>query len=613
MTAEQQLERSVLEGKERDELSAIAQAMSLKTTSRTKKADIIDQILDATGVTSGSGAGAQGNGDAEQAGTNGAKPARRSRAAAAARGAADAASFVAGEGAAGVADAAGAAASPDAADSAAADTGPAGATTTEAASNGDSGPAVFVEPPELADGADPAPRQNGQHQSHNNQGNQNNPGNQQGNRNQNRANQNNPGNRNQSNQPDGDVGNRRSRRRRGRDRPQGGELQGGGGQEQPYSGELVEVSGMLDLRDEGYGFLRCDGYLASSKDVYVSISQARRFALRRGDYVEGACRPASNNEKYPALLRIDKISTMDPEEARNRPRFEDLTPLFPDSRLNLEMRGDKDNLTARIVDLLSPIGKGQRGMIVSPPKAGKTTVMKQIAHSIEANNPDVHLMVLLVDERPEEVTDMRRSVKGEVIASTFDRPSDEHTQVAELAIERAKRLVELGRDVVIILDGITRLARAYNLAAPATGRIMSGGVDSGALYPPKKFFGAARNVEEGGSLTILASALVETGSKMDEVIFEEFKGTGNMELRLDRRLSERRLYPAIDVNASSTRHEELLFERGQLQQVWKLRRVLNALASDGKDAAGLELLMDKIRTTESNDEFLAEIAKGPGT
>ena len=605
MTAEQQLERSVLEGKERDELSAIAQAMSLKTTSRTKKADIIDQILDATGVTSGSSAGGQSNGDAEQAGTNGAKPARRSRAAAAARGAADATSFVAGQAEAG------GAVSPDAADSAEADSAPAdsapaGATTTEAASNGDSGPAVFVEPPELADGADPAPRQNGQPQSHNNQNNQTN---QQGNRNQNRNNQ---GNRNQNNQSDGDVGNRRSRRRRGRDRPQGGELQGGG-QEQPYSGELVEVSGMLDLRDEGYGFLRCDGYLASSKDVYVSISQARKFALRRGDYVEGACRPASNNEKYPALLRIDKISTMDPDEARNRPRFEDLTPLFPDSRLNLEMPGDKDNLTARIVDLLSPIGKGQRGMIVSPPKAGKTTVMKQIAHSIEANNPDVHLMVLLVDERPEEVTDMRRSVKGEVIASTFDRPSDEHTQVAELAIERAKRLVEMGRDVVIILDGITRLARAYNLAAPATGRIMSGGVDSGALYPPKKFFGAARNVEEGGSLTILASALVETGSKMDEVIFEEFKGTGNMELRLDRRLSERRLYPAIDVNASSTRHEELLFERGQLQQVWKLRRVLNALASDGKDAAGLELLMDKIRTTQSNDEFLAEIAKGPGT
>ncbi len=598
MTAEQQLERSVLEGKERDELSAIAQAMSLKTTTRTKKADIIDQILDATGVTSGP-AGGKGNGDAEPSGTNGTKPARRTRASAAARGAAETASFVAGDAGAG------GSAPADAADSTA-ETAPAGG-ATEAALNGDSGPAVFVEPPELADGADAAPRQNGQHQNHSNQNNQSN---QAGNRNQNRNNQ---GNRNQnSGQSDGDVGNRRSRRRRGRDRPQGGELQGGG-QEQPYSGELVEVNGMLDLRDEGYGFLRCDGYLPSSKDVYVSISQARKFALRRGDYVEGACRPASNNEKYPALLRIDKVSTMDPDEARNRPRFEDLTPLFPDSQLNLEMPGDKDNLTARIVDLLSPIGKGQRGMIVSPPKAGKTTVMKQIAHSIEANNPDVHLMVLLVDERPEEVTDMRRSVKGEVIASTFDRPSDEHTQVAELAIERAKRLVEMGRDVVIILDGITRLARAYNLAAPATGRIMSGGVDSGALYPPKRFFGAARNVEEGGSLTILASALVETGSKMDEVIFEEFKGTGNMELRLDRRLAERRLYPAIDVNASSTRHEELLFDRGQLQQVWKLRRVLNALASDGKDAAGLELLMDKIRTTASNDEFLAEIAKGPGT
>jgi len=615
MTAEQQLERSVLEGKERDELSAIAQAMSLKTTTRTKKADIIDQILDATGVTSGPAPDAASNGDVV---TNGTKPARRSRASAAARGATDAASFVSGD------DDGGGSATADAVDVPAVEAAPAGAVTAEAASNGDAGPAVFVEPPELAGGADPSPRQNGQHQGHNNQNNGG--GSQQGNRNQNRnqgnqnRNQNNQGNQNnqnnQGNQSDGDVGNRRSRRRRGRERPgQGGELQGGG-QEQPYSGELVEVNGMLDLRDEGYGFLRCDGYLPSSKDVYVSISQARKFALRRGDYVEGACRPASNNEKYPALLRIDKVSTMDPDEARNRPRFEDLTPLFPDSRLNLEMSGDagdKDNLTARIVDLISPIGKGQRGMIVSPPKAGKTTVMKQIAHSIEANNPDVHLMVLLVDERPEEVTDMRRSVKGEVIASTFDRPSDEHTQVAELAIERAKRLVEMGRDVVIILDGITRLARAYNLAAPATGRIMSGGVDSGALYPPKKFFGAARNVEEGGSLTILASALVETGSKMDEVIFEEFKGTGNMELRLDRRLSERRLYPAIDVNASSTRHEELLFERGQLQQVWKLRRVLNALASDGKDAAGLELLMDKIRTTASNDEFLAEIAKGPGT
>jgi transcription termination factor Rho len=600
MTAEQQLERSVLEGKERDELSAIAQAMSLKTTTRTKKADIIDQILHATGVTSGASNGAQANGDAAGAETNGTapKPSRRSR---------SAASAASSDSGAGDKATATATASPE---TPAAEEAPA-----EVASNGDAGPAVFVEPPELADGAVSAPsQQNGQQNSHNNNSGNNNSGGGPGNNRNNRNNQNQNQNRQQ---PDSDLGNRRSRRRRGRDRPPqggGGELQGGG-QDQAYTGEMVEVKGMLDLRDEGYGFLRCDGYLPSTKDVYVSISQARKFALRRGDYIEGACRPASNNEKYPALLRIDTVSGMDPEEAKNRPRFEDLTPLFPDSRFNLEMSGDKDkeNMTARIVDLLSPVGKGQRGMIVSPPKAGKTTVMKQIAHSIEANNPEVHLMVLLVDERPEEVTDMRRTVRGEVIASTFDRPSDEHTAVAEMTLERAKRLVERGQDVVIILDGITRLARAYNLAAPATGRIMSGGVDSGALYPPKKFFGAARNVEEGGSLTILATALVETGSKMDEVIFEEFKGTGNMELRLDRRLAERRLYPAIDVNASSTRHEELLFERGQLQQVWKLRRVLNALASDGKEAAGLELLMDKIKTTASNDEFLAEIAKGPGT
>jgi len=407
-----------------------------------------------------------------------------------------------------------------------------------------------------------------------------------------------------------ELAGRRSRRRRGRDRfGERGEGQPGG--EGHYQGELVPVEGLLDLKEEGYGFIRTRGFLPSPKDVYVSVSQVRRFGLRRGDYLVGASRPAANNEKYPALLRIDSVSGMALEEARNRPRFEDLTPLFPDERLRLETPGDGANLTARIVDLLAPIGKGQRGLIVSPPKAGKTTILKQIAHSIETNNPEVHLMVLLVDERPEEVTDMRRSVKGEVVASTFDRPAEEHTQVSELAIERAKRLVELGRDVVIVLDGITRLARAYNLAQPATGRIMSGGVDSGALYPPKKFFGAARNIEEGGSLTILATALVETGSRMDEVIFEEFKGTGNMELRLDRRLAERRIYPAIDVNGSSTRHEELLFERSQLNQVWKLRRVLNALAAEGNTAAGLELLMDKIKSTRSNAEFLAEIAKGP--
>ncbi|MGA7833997.1 MAG: transcription termination factor Rho [Acidimicrobiales bacterium] len=409
----------------------------------------------------------------------------------------------------------------------------------------------------------------------------------------------------------GESNNRSRRNRRNRNGRErfGGEAMPNA--DQPYAGELVEVEGLLDLRDDGYGFLRTKGYHSSPNDVYVSINQVRRYHLRKGDTIVGGFRPAASNEKYPALLRVDSVAGIDPEVARLRPRFEDLTPLFPDEKLNLETNEGKLDLTPRIVDLLAPIGKGQRGLIVSPPKAGKTTIMKQIAQSIETNNPEVHLMVLLVDERPEEVTDIRRSVKGEVISSTFDRPAEEHTHVAELCIERAKRLVEQGRDVVIILDGITRLARAYNLAAPATGRIMSGGVDSGALYPPKKFFGAARNIEEGGSLTILASALVETGSKMDEVIFEEFKGTGNMELRLDRRLAERRLYPAIDVNGSSTRHEELLFGRDVLPQVWKLRRVLNGLSAEGRDAAGLELLIDKLKTTKSNDEFLAEIARGP--
>ncbi len=535
MTSDTQMGRSVLESKERAELAAIAEQLSVKTNSRMKKADLIDGILEAAGVGESSKSAAED------------KPARKAPAARA-----KAPETPAEEGA---------------------------------------------EPSGEVDGEEASePREQRQPRQNNNQG-------------QNRQNN----NQDRQFQGSGEPGNRRSRRnRRGRERGERGERDLQAGSDAPYDGELVECRGLLDLRDEGYGFLRTEGYLSSNKDVYVSISQARKFQLRKGDTVEGAFRPAGSNEKYPALIRIDTVSGMDPEAARARRRFEDLTPLFPDAKLTLEQPGQepKDALTARIVDLISPIGKGQRGLIVSPPKAGKTTVMKQIAHSIEANNPEVHLMVLLVDERPEEVTDMRRSVRGEVIASTFDRPSDEHTQVAELCIERAKRLVEQGKDVVVILDGITRLARAYNIAAPATGRIMSGGVDSGALYPPKKFFGAARNIEEGGSLTILATALVETGSKMDEVIFEEFKGTGNMELRLDRRLAERRLYPSIDVNASSTRHEELLFERGQLQQVWKLRRVLNALASEGTGAAGLELLMDKIKATASNDEFLSEIAKG---
>ncbi|WP_298334150.1 transcription termination factor Rho [Ferrimicrobium sp.] len=415
-----------------------------------------------------------------------------------------------------------------------------------------------------------------------------------------------------SQQPRGEDGaSRRSRRnRRGKDRtdrPEGSERS-----DSQQAVELVTVSGVLDLRDDGYGFLRTKGYLSSKDDVYVPASLARRMSLRRGDIVVGGARPAGSTEKYPALSRVDTVTGLDPETAKARRRFEDLTPLFPNERLTLETSADPTNITPRIIDLIAPIGKGQRGLIVSPPKAGKTTIMKEIANAIERNNPDVALIVLLVDERPEEVTDFRRSVKGEVIASTFDRPAEEHTQVAELTIERAKRMVEMGKDVVVILDGITRLARAYNLAQPASGRIMSGGIDSGALYPPKKFFGAARNIEEGGSLTILATALVENGSKMDEVIFEEVKGTGNMELKLDRRLSERRLYPAVDVNGSSTRHEELLFSRDHLNQIWKLRRVLNAITQDGTAAAGLELLLDKVRSTRSNSEFLAEIARSSG-
>ena len=380
---------------------------------------------------------------------------------------------------------------------------------------------------------------------------------------------------------------------------------------EPISTEPVLVSGYLDLRDEGYGFLRVNGYLASAGDAYVAVRLTRQYGLRKGDHVTGMCKPAGRNEKNPAMLDVATINGVAADQVKARPRFEDLTALFPDSKLGLENSAYPNNMTARIIDLISPIGKGQRGMIVSPPKAGKTTVMKTIATSIERNHPEVKLIVLLIDERPEEVTDMRRTVKGEVIASTFDRPSEEHTQVAEMVLEKAKRMVEMGEDIVIILDGITRLSRAYNLSAPATGKIMSGGIDAGALYPPKKFFGSARNVEEGGSLTILATALVETNSRMDDAIFEEFKGTGNMELRLDRKISERRIYPAIDVDASSTRHEELLFDRKQLQMVWKLRRVLSGLAEGGNAAPGLELLIDRLKTFKNNDELLSEIAKQP--
>ncbi len=390
-------------------------------------------------------------------------------------------------------------------------------------------------------------------------------------------------------------GGSRNRRRRRR-----------GGQQQDIDESELEVrEGILDILPEGYGFLRCTGYLPGENDAYVSANQIRKSKLRKGDLVTGPVRPARAQEKFPALYRVLTVNGMSPEDAQKRPKFSSLTPLFPDQRLKLEVEGHPDLMMARIMDLICPIGKGQRGLIVSPPKAGKTTVLKDIANSITANNPECYLMVVLVDERPEEVTDMQRSVKGEVIYSTFDRPAEEHTQVSELAIERAKRLVEMGTDVVILLDSITRLARAHNLATPASGRILSGGVDSTALYPPKRFFGAARNIEEGGSLTIIGTALVETGSRMDEVIFEEFKGTGNMEIRLDRKLADKRIYPAIDIAPSGTRREELLFDRAELQQVWKLRRVLLALES----GAALELLIDRLKNTKSNAEFLAEVAK----
>jgi transcription termination factor Rho len=587
--AAEALEQSVLESKDKDQLLAIAKALGLKASTRTKKSEIIDSILETTGSTPVAPAapvvvpaavnGGSPNGDAEAHVHHGAP-----------------AVVVAAHGPA-----------PSADD----DTEPLAAWELDLASSdapADQDPAPEAEhtdqpdpggPPSAADPPSAPTRSS-------------NPGVQNGQRPSN-------GQHAASGQADvdGESRNRRRRRRkrsRGADGPQGDDTAAFAEADldsQPVGNEAVFVSGYLDMRDEGYGFLRVKGYLPSRDDAYIPVKLARQYGLRKGDHITGTSRPAARNEKNPALLEVLTVNGGDPEAAKRRPRFEDLTALFPDENLRLEDPADPGNMTARIIDLVSPIGKGQRGIIVSPPKAGKTTVMKMIAKSIEKNNPEVKLIVLLIDERPEEVTDIRRTVQGEVISSTFDRPSDEHTHVAELTIEKAKRLVEAGEDVVVILDGITRLSRAYNLAAPASGRILSGGIDAGALYPPKKFFGAARNVEEGGSLTILATALVDTNSRMDEAIFEEFKGTGNMELRLDRRLAERRIYPAIDVDASSTRHEELLFDRKQLQMVWKLRRVLSGLAADGNAAPGLELLIDRLKTFRTNAEFLNEIAKQP--
>ena len=359
--------------------------------------------------------------------------------------------------------------------------------------------------------------------------------------------------------------------------------------------------GVLAVLDDGFGFLRGDRLIPGPNDVYISQSQIRRFGLRSGDYVTGQVRQPKDSEKYYGLLRVEAVNGIDPEEAKRRPQFESLTPIFPNRRIEIET--DAGELSQRMVALFTPIGRGQRGLIVSPPKAGKTMLLQSIAHGITANNPDIHLMVLLIGERPEEVTDMRRSVHGEVIASTFDEPVEDHTRVAEAGLERAKRLVESGTDVVILMDSITRLARAYNLAMPTSGRTLSGGMDPIALFPPKRFFGAARNSEEGGSLTIIATCLIETGSRMDDVIFEEFKGTGNMELRLVRRLAEKRVYPAIDVLASSTRREDLLFDEEELRQIWLLRRMAAMVEEGGGDAA--ERVIERVSKSESNAEFLA--------
>jgi len=363
-------------------------------------------------------------------------------------------------------------------------------------------------------------------------------------------------------------------------------------------------TGILDILPEGYGFLRTNGYLPGPDDVYVSLSHVRKHQLRKGDTITGKIREPKNNEKYPALLQVESVNDMDPEAASTRPQFDKLTPLFPNERFRLE--NGPLAIAERIVDMVSPIGKGQRGMVVAPPKAGKTTILKQIANGILKSSPETHVIVLLVDERPEEVTDWQRTVTAaEVVYSTFDKPTDQHIQITELVLERSKRLAEMGHDVAIMLDNLTRLTRAYNLSMPASGKILTGGIDSAALYPPRRFFGAARNIEEGGSITIIASALVETGSRMDEGIFEEFKGTGNMELRLDRQLAEKRLFPAINVDASSTRKEELLLPPEELALVIRLRRVLHALDS----GAALELLIDKLRATKSNEQFLKDIAK----
>jgi transcription termination factor Rho len=577
--SEQQLERSVLEGKDREELFAIADALGTKPGSRAKKADLVDQILQATGVPvsaeaaekpkrtrSGRSKASNGADSGEAAAPDQAEEAGNGQVAHA---------EAAAEMSPGGTGANGTGADPNTADARPADVANTGRGGGRAGAPGDGGGA-----PATGEERQSAPR-----------------GENRGARDQHER------------RFDSEPANRRNRRRRGRDR--GGDrterdLQGQGA-EQQFTGEPVPVAGFLDLRDEGYGFLRTSGFLPAPRDVYVSISQARRFALRKGDYVEGASRPAGTNEKYPALLRIDTIGGLTPDEARLRPKFEDLTPLFPDEKLRLEIPGDPANMTARIVDLISPIGKGQRGLIVSPPRSGKTVLLQHIAQAVATNHPEMHLIMLLIDERPEEVTDMRRTVRGEVLASSADRDSANHARLAQLVVERAKRLTEQGKSVFVLLDSLTRLARAYNRNVGNSGRTMSGGMDVKALEVPKRLFGTARVFDEGGSLTVLGTALIDTGSRMDELIFQEFKGTGNMELVLDRKLAERRVYPALDISQSGTRKEERLLTPDVLQRVTLLRRTLVQM----KPVEAMEQLVKKMATTPSNAAFLDKITLTP--
>jgi transcription termination factor Rho len=600
----QALERSTLEAKDRESLLQIATALGGKPGSRAKKADIIEMILEMAGVTGtpvpAAGAGPSGDADRQlslDTDEGGREAGDEPEASAPAPAAAPAPTSSAnGNGRTATATA-------TASDDEAEADGPTAETGDPGGSGGSGEPGEAErngsETGRSDDGRERAAR-NPQHQP-----------------------------RNDDNEPSS-----RRRRRRGRDRERQGQGQGGstGMGNQPatpedFQGEPVEVSGLLDLRDEGYGFLRVKAYLPSKEDVYVSVKQVRQFGLRKGDVLTGAARPASRNEKNPALLRIDEVNGKEPELNKQRSRFEDLTPLPPDERLRLEgpadgeSQGDADSdrdeaadrldaLTTRIIDLVAPVGKGQRGLIVSPPRAGKTTLLKRIASAVETNHPDVHLMALLIDERPEEVTEVRRAVQGDVVSSTFDRPADEHTMVAELAIERAKRLVEEGRDVVVLIDGLTRLARAYHLASPPTGRTVAEGVDATALYPAKRIFGAARKVEEGGSLTILATVQVGTGSSLDEVVVEELQAAGNLELRLDRQLAERRTYPAIDVVASSTAQEGALLGADRLPALWQLRRELADLAAHGGPAAALGALVESLGGSATNDELLDRLAPG---